>query len=358
MPFPTTEAKARNEQASEWMHRGIALLEQNSPAQLEEAVLFFDRAIALRRTLPLAENPEFRYGLAAGWMNRGDALTRLGSPDDVAKAVNSYDEALILLRNLPWLENPLYRRRLVIAWINRGLAGQKRAAPDTGEATRCFREALAVMENSSAGVIADQPLLEAGAWTNLASAGLDDPHCCIEERRQAAQKALELVRDSERSIAAAAEIGFKARHALCRALAHAEEAGETVAPLWLEDAIEAVDEAMALAREWEQQGETRFRELAGELFRFGCRIYQIHRPRFLAEFILESFDGKGVSPLQPGVREAAQTALWQALEKWQKNGFSALATGQFEQVLAQLGELRGAEERLQQLLRAEGRIPA
>ncbi|MEI9960210.1 MAG: hypothetical protein WDM76_03475 [Limisphaerales bacterium] len=60
------------------MKRGIVLLNANMPASLAEAVQCFDRAIELRRTLPLHENLLFRYGLAAGWMNRGDALTRLG----------------------------------------------------------------------------------------------------------------------------------------------------------------------------------------------------------------------------------------------------------------------------------------
>ncbi|HEY8966677.1 MAG TPA: hypothetical protein VIM58_09550, partial [Candidatus Methylacidiphilales bacterium] len=72
--------RRRNEEASAWMHRGMDVLAEAAPSasKLEEAVGHFDRAIALRRTLPLAENPFFRYGLSAGWINRGDAFARIG----------------------------------------------------------------------------------------------------------------------------------------------------------------------------------------------------------------------------------------------------------------------------------------
>ncbi len=77
----------KNQLASDWMHRGIDLLNENSGATLAQAVLCFDEAIALRLTLPLDENPFFRYGLSAGWINRGDALARLKNDHSLAQAV-------------------------------------------------------------------------------------------------------------------------------------------------------------------------------------------------------------------------------------------------------------------------------
>ncbi|MEI9998962.1 MAG: hypothetical protein WDO13_07225 [Verrucomicrobiota bacterium] len=137
--------------ASDWMHKGIDLLKENSAATLEQAVRCFDEAIALRRTLPLEDNPLFRYGLSAGWINRGDALARLKGPS-LAEAVKSYDEALTLLETLPLEANVLYPRRLAITWINRGMALQSRSAVnDPWEAMECFREALAVLEHPSGG---------------------------------------------------------------------------------------------------------------------------------------------------------------------------------------------------------------
>src|SRR6476659_4499567 len=98
MPAPAlpTEAELHsfNQLASAWMKRGIALLDNTSPAALREAVDCFDLAIELRSALPLYLDPRFRYGLSAGWLNRGDALTRLGSLKDLAEALRSYDEAL------------------------------------------------------------------------------------------------------------------------------------------------------------------------------------------------------------------------------------------------------------------------
>ncbi len=52
--------------ASEWIHLGMDLAKENSPATLERAIRCFDEAIALRRTLPLEENPFFRYGPERG----------------------------------------------------------------------------------------------------------------------------------------------------------------------------------------------------------------------------------------------------------------------------------------------------
>ena len=78
-------------------------------------------------------------------------------------------------------------------------------------------------------------------------------------------------------------------------------------PELIEEATDAVDEGLALARHWEQRGESGFRALAEDLFRFGCRVYQAGQPQFLAEFILESLDPEkadGVLPLGREMHEA------------------------------------------------------
>lgn len=356
MPLSRNNPITCNEAASVWMHRGIDLLHENGPTSLEEAVRCFDEAIALRRTLPLAEDPRYRYGLAAGWMNRGDALARLGEKEQLAESVKSYDEALRLLRDLPLEEDPLYPRRLGIAWINRGFACQKEGtAPAQGEAIRCFREALAVLEDSTVAAIVDLGLLRAGALTNLAGVLLDAPDQSAAEARCAARQALSLIREDERSDLIAAEAGFKARHVLCRAIAAESRDGKSIGPEQITEAIDAVDEGLALARHWEQRGESGFRELAEDLFRFGCRVYQRGQPRFLAEFILESLDPEktaGVPPLNREIHEAAVAALWSALTEIQRDGFQSLSTPRFGQLLENLRTLRVTEERLEQLRRA------
>jgi tetratricopeptide (TPR) repeat protein len=168
---------AINQQASVWMKRGIGLLEAGAPAGLREAIGCFDHAIELRRKLPLAANPFFRYGLVAGWMNRGDALTRLGSAENLSAALSSYDAALETLRDLPVDANPLFRRRLAIAWSNRGLSLQ---AQDTAaaslEAGRSFGSACSVLRTGNAAEIVDRDYLLAAAQMNHANALVPQPN--------------------------------------------------------------------------------------------------------------------------------------------------------------------------------------
>ena len=335
------------------MHRGIDLLHQNSETALNEAVRCFDEAIALRRTLPLAGDPRHRYGLAAGWMNRGDALARIGGKEPLAESIRSYEEALGLLRDLPLEQDPLYPRRLAIAWINCGFAWQKvESAKARNEAAGCFREAIAVLDDSTAVAITDRDLLRAGALVNLAGTLLDDPHSSASEARDAARKALHFVSEQERNNSAAAEAGFKARHLVCRSIAEESRDEGSIPPGLISEATDAVDEGLALARHWEKRGERRFRWLAEDLFRFGCRIYQAGQPHFLTEFILENLDPEmmdGVLPLNRDTHEAAVAALWDALKEIQRDGFQSISTPRFGQLMETLRELRVTEARLEQL---------
>jgi hypothetical protein len=355
LALPPYAPNTCSERAAGWMRRGIDLLNANTAASLEEAVRCFDRAITLRLTLPLIENPRHSYGLAAGWMNRGDALARLGGSGPLAESVKSYDEALGLLRPLPLDRDPLYPRRLAIAWINRGFALQKMETAAAGAgAPPCFREALRVLEDSTATTIVDLGLLRAGALTNLAGALMNTSDEPSEEARSLAHRALALVKNTEQNDETAAEAGFKARHVLCRAIVAESRDGKSIPPELIAAATDAVDEGLALARHWEQRGDSSFRALAEDLFRFGCRVYQAGPPRFLAEFILESLDPEkadGVLPLNRDMHEAAVAALWSALKEIQWEGFQSSSAPRFEQILENLRDLRVTEKRLEQLRR-------
>jgi hypothetical protein len=356
MPIDLKSTAIRNHLASEWMHRGMALAEEGSPANLEEAIHCFDEAIALRSTLPLDENPWFRYGLSAGWINRGDAEGRLETQERLQKAILSYDEALRLLRDLPLAENPLYPRRLAIMWVNRGAALQKLSAAGGIKAVRCFEEALCVLQGDAAIAIADLPLLQAGAWTNLAGALLFCADDSEEKIRDAVQKALALVEDSEGADLVAAQTSFQARHILCRLAVRLLAKENSLSQEVIEEATDAADGATALARHWESQGEERFREAAREIFCFGCRIYQAGQPRFLAEYVLECLDpekSQGAFALEPKIFQAATAAIWAAADQIQRDGFSFVSTPEFERTLSALRELRATEDRLKLLNRSD-----
>jgi hypothetical protein len=348
--------RLEKQQASDWMHQGIDLLNEGSAISLNRAVYCFDEAIALRRALPLSGHPRHAYDLAAGWLNRADALGRLEEEASWAQAMESYDEALRLLRHLPLREDPLYPRRLAIAWINCGCLGQRMGLAATHpDALGCFREALAVLKEPAAAPIADRVLLRAGALANLAAALLDSSDSSAMDARQAAKEALGLVKKEEENDVIAAETSLKARHALCRAIAAESHDGKSIPPELIAEATDAVDEGLALARHWERRGEHGFRGLVENLFRFGCRIYQTCRPHFLTEFILESLDLEktaGVPPLNQEMHEAAVAALWSALKEIQRGAFESLATPRLARLLENLRELRVTEERLDHLRRA------
>ncbi len=186
------------------MRRGIALLTENTLRSLTESLPCFDEAIRLRRNLPLAENAWYRYVLAAGFMNRADALTRLGWLDD---AVSLYDEALAILQTLDLEDDSRFRQRLALAWMNRGVTLQQESVVD----------ALVSFENAIA--IATEPALVAAGLTNYGNALLQLSAPDLVRARRAFEDALPLLAEQEETDAGMAEIGLKARHGICRALA-------------------------------------------------------------------------------------------------------------------------------------------
>jgi tetratricopeptide (TPR) repeat protein len=351
-------AEALNEQASARVLRGIALLNENRPESLRAAVREFEAAIEARRNLPFEDNPWFLYAHIAGWLNRGDALTRLGGTH-LNEAVRSYNKALRLLRDLPRDEHPLFRRRHAIAWQNRGLTLLCQSGdPALAEALRSFDEAISVLADPRSAAIEDRNLLLAATWLNRGNALLrSTPTSSAPDVREAAHNACLLVSDMERANATAAEISLKGRHIQCQAIAHLlARPGLAAAACTelLDEASDAVDAGMQLARHWEQAGANQFRELVRELFRFGARVYQVHQPHFLVEFLLETLYPEKSTATHSSDREmhaAAGEALWRALRGLQKEGFSQIGSAGFEKVLALLGELRVAEETLAHLRR-------
>lgn len=354
-------AHQQDADAKAHMQQGLALLEANMPASLRDAVECFNAAIALRKQLPLAANPWFRYGLIAGWLNRGDALTRLGLPGHLTEALQSYDEALAELRQLPMHESPLFVKRLAIAWLNRGVTLLAFNSPNsTTEAVGNFAEAVAAAKNFAAQTPEEGRALLAGAWANRSNAliRLDPPD--LPAARTAAKEALKLTASRERTEAAGAELTFKALHLLCQALAGLLASPEFSAGArdeFLAEATDTVDQGLALARHWQARGETRFAAATGELFRFGCKAYQLYQPHFLTEFLLENLDPAHSSDAlttNPALHANALEALWLSLAELQRDGFKAMNTPQYEKMLEQLQDLRVTGARLSELSRALG----
>jgi hypothetical protein len=343
--------------ASVWMKRGIALLNENTTASLTGSLHCFDRAIELRRSLPLRETPWYRYLLAAGWMNRGDALTRLGTTENLAAAVLSYDEALALLQTLDLTNDPRFRKRLALAWMNRGVTLQAEGTVSSvRDALASFDEALSLFRDPAAVDNTEARSILACGLTNRGNALLLIQPAAPAPARASVEEALALIAGIEQYEFSAAETGLKARYILCRAIAL--QLADQDVPAASKDLVaavtDAVDDAMTLARSWEARRECRLRDLAEELFRFGARAYQIHQPHFLAEFLLENLDPRltaGAFPANQKLHAVASETIASALAAIQREGFRSINTPRFDGFVERVRQLRIAQTRLDELPR-------
>ena len=275
------------------MKEGIRLAQAASDV---DALLYFDRALELRRRLP-TEIPVHAYGLAACWLNRAEALTRLG-PAHHALALRAYDEGLALLRPLPLDDDARFSKRLAIALQNRALVLAAQNPPAGADAIAALLEAIAVLSSAEAMDASERDYLLAAVCVNLANIQASKAAIGSDlAAEEAARRALGLVKAHEREDAAWAEAGLHARHVLCQIAGRrlsVPAAMETLMPD-VHDATDLADEGLSLVRDWERRGVHRFRNLASDLLRFGARVYGRFQPHFLDEFLSEHLDGQ-----QPG----------------------------------------------------------
>jgi tetratricopeptide (TPR) repeat protein len=343
--------------ASTLMQRGIALLNESTPASLTAAVELFDQALALRKALWVSGDHWLAYLTAASWMNRGDALTRLGQPAQLIEALRSYDEALLILREAPLELNPLYRRRRAIALLNRGITlHAQETAASFAEAVRSFDQVIALLTGHE-----EHALILACAWMNRGNALLRTIPPDAPAALDSVQQALRRVQETALTDLVAAETGLKARHILCQAAAEqlvgdptSEQTRELVAA-----ATDAVEEGLELARHWETRGETRFRSLLTDLFRFGVAVYQAHQPQFLSEFVAENLDPARSSFAEDRQMHAlAAERLALAARELPPDGFASMDSPRFAQLIETLRTLRETKARLEKLQRMASVHPA
>ncbi len=283
-----------NAQASVFMKQGIRLMDDARPEAIAAALGYFDRALELRRGLPFETSPMLRYDLAACWLNRADALVRLQNSEQIQLALCAYDEGIALLRDLPLHADSRFPRRLAIAHQNRGLALRSHDISAIARAIGEFATAIKILEAEHGARITDRRYLLAAVWMNLASARLAEGNTPSEElAEEAARRAVTLVADLETDDVHGVEVGMKARHVLCQAIAQrlsqiARMHGRI--PDAVHEATDAADSGLALARQWEKNGVDRFRPIARDLFLFGMRVYARYQPQFLREFVSENMD--------------------------------------------------------------------
>jgi tetratricopeptide (TPR) repeat protein len=322
--------------------RGISLLSQGDEAALKQAQDCFEKAIAQRASLPLNDNPIYRWGLTAGWMNRGEALTRLGGAHRLKEALKSYDIAIAHLHRLPLEGDPIYRWRLCVAWMNRGITEQSHDGPMSAQkALLCFDNAVSVMQGHADSARLDYQQVQASVWMNRANALLNLTPPQWETAADSARRALKHSRLGETHDSVCTEAGIKARHALCRVLVHLLESPAppaTQAEAWIIEATDAVEEVMSLSIH--TPAHLRLRE---EIFHFGCRIYRAFQPHFLAEFLTDSSQESLISA---AMWEAAQEALTQAAAQLQAERLAGYTPQRLERLLQTLQALSEAAEKM------------
>lgn len=329
-------------EASRWTLHGISLLERGDRDALMEAQLCFEQAISMREGLPLEQNPLYRWGLTAGWMNRADALTRLGGQERLKEAMRCYDIAISHLHRLPLDADPAYRWRLSVAWMNRGITRQQMSGESSQlEALRSFDTALQCMMGHEATPRLDYQQVLAGAWMNRANAltQLSEPRWT--DALDSARQAIRHSRTCEAQDRTAAEAGIKARHVLCRSLAHLLETPPVEtrqADEWIHEATDAVEDVMHLTKD-----DAKFVTLREELFHFGCRIYRAFQPHFLAEFVNEE---QAAGPMSEAMTQAARESLAQAAFHIQQENLAGYTPSRLDRLIETLRTLSEVGSRL------------
>lgn len=356
-PPPDTHESSpddRNAIAKVWMKRGIALLSANDAAALPEALNCFEQALAIRRELPFEESAWYRWLLTACWMNRGDVLTRLGKPADLTAAVQSFDEAIFHLQKLPLAEDSQYRGRLALAWMNRSLALRAQATPESlHNALLSLDHGKKVIEESVEKRLPVNTALLPILLINRAALLLEISPPRMLEGMLVAEEALKLCQPTEHLNLQAAEIGLKARHIFCRAVALLLETppvDTSRADDWIMQATDKVDEAMQLTARWESQGEAGpFHALRHELFRYGCNLLLAYQPHFMAEFLLDVLDPEQASPLLAKADDLYQVgleALDLAAAEMRRRGPLDLGLQKMDRLIEVLESMSHAAERI------------
>lgn len=339
---PLSPADQTHAEANQWTQHGIRLLEQGDRDSLLEAQLCFEQAITLREELPLESNVWFRWGLTAGWMNRADALTRLGGAERLTDALQSYDIAIAHLHRLPLDTDPLFRWRLGLAWMNRGHVERTIGGHRAGEkALSCIDTALQVMGGSENSPRLEYQQLQASAWMNRACVLLELSPADPALAAASARRSIRHSRPLEQTDPLAAEVGIKARHTLCKALAVLLESGPAKtddADSWIHEATDTVEEVMHLTKDTALH-----QPLREDLFSFGCRIYRAFQPHFLAEFLN---DGLAAGSMSEEMHKSARESLAQAAFHIQQQNLAGLTSSRLDKLIHTLQKLSETGEKL------------
>lgn len=382
------------ERALLWFWRGRLLVMADKPEPVVQGLHSLDQAIARLRLAGTRDGAQ--HALTMALMNRGSGLFRLGSREGLAEAVRSYDQAIESMA----LRTGVDANTLGAAWMNRGVGlmhleqpneTKESAAARLTDAAKSFEHAVAVLEPIASVQPGAQRNL-AAAWANigLLRTRLDDTKGAAEAHRLAVElfrplvatggaaetfelaarlfnlgqacgaigetdaaltagrEALTLAESVKSEDPQVAELGLRARHAVCVALGAQLAAGRTEAndpqrSARLSEAGDLVEDGLAALR-------TRgalppvLAGAAARLYEFGAWLYRTQQPQFLGEFLTEHL---GDDPARAAIAAESVRAARQALVQ---RGFNETIHGDMDRVLDVLQDLGEVEK----LLKARG----
>jgi hypothetical protein len=275
----------------DWLRNGQALEARNTAESVAGAVRSYEKAVALLRALPVEQ---VRRELAIAWMNFGNARQKQMDATAHPDAVRAYDDAIALLSAINAPEDFALRNSIGAAWMNRGHALHRQGnAAAIAAALESHDHAIAQLQSLPLGENRSFLINLAAAWMNRAHALLSFEFPDSVAAHEAALKTIQLTSDGMHTDPVIADVSLRARHALCGALS--QQLSKKATAELIAETGDIVDESLALVRHWEKQGEQHFRPLALAIFRFGTQFYHAYQPQFLAEFILECVDPKGLT---------------------------------------------------------------
>lgn len=346
---------ATNLLANVFTNQGIAWLDGKDKETLQKALSYFDESIELRSTLPQNVSPLYEWGLAAAWMNRADALMRLEPQANQKKAKDSHEEALKVLNRMPEGSHPSLPARRALALMNCALLGLDGSNERVQDAATQLDEAIRICQTAPPQSSQECLRVLIGIQLNRSILLLQyNP----KQSWLDAKAVLALTAPIEKREILTAEAGLKARHLLCHSLTMLPP--QEMVDDWICEATDAVDEGLALVREWPPAERAHLMNLNYELFRFGLLVYRIWQPHFLSEFILENIDcellPEGLAG-DPIMHQLALEAIWSSVVDVNKRIDKADSTER-ARLLPIIENLQVTEKRLQALRETLVRGPA
>jgi tetratricopeptide (TPR) repeat protein len=317
------------------------------------ALTRYDQALALLRSVP-ADTERVRREIALVSMNRGNVLQKQGRAEALPDSIRAYDEAIAFMQTLPLAENSEYRNSLGAAFMNRGHAQQ--SAGDRGG----FEAAL-VSHSEAITLFRTLPLNAHRSFSiNLSAALMNKANVLVALNQcdaavMSASESRTIAGELESTDPVAADVALKARRVQCEALGRLlytkSSRGESIKSL-ADEAIDIVEEGLALSRSWESRGFPYFRSLAARLYRFGAQLYSVHQPHFLAEFLLEHVDpdiSTGAMSQDVEFYQTAQDALADVRQRLSSRRTVILDTPETSRLVELVQSLRTAEARFAEL---------